>query len=616
MEGENAKKENKSQIFTRSSKSLVSTATKMIERLGMPFICGYLHPVSNKVVFLFDSSTKASLDESEVLDKIECVLYKSHKTGKSLNIVTNEILPGASNENPSKVQSHLPKPKFKLISERSKFDYDLVRSLLGSALAAEGFGRGTGKMRYKEPANKPAWFDNALEEKIGLGWDRFSGVNTAGYKKERKEVMFEIIMSIYGHHLENVDEYYIHRSEEFDLTKDEHKKRRKQKEYVENVHELIEEECVSENENLENFRVGLQSDLDNEQLENEQYNPQGGFIYHENDYQDSVPAQYHHQTEFSEPLSNFSRLLMTPRAMVPPPLSSGTPIGRSMTMAATPVVPPRAQPSLLAPTPRPLPAPMLRAPPAPAISLRPSNSRMFEEIEDDKTCKISTNNKNKITKNLLDRMMPEASPFQNPKRRRLNSRTEIQIDLTPNWIEEVFREAKETVPGRLQLINWRYRKLGENDHLCCTLSDGVGVSKHIVVAEGLEDNIKEASLYSVIEVTEATIIDGCMLLLEDFEFVSTSLLEPVSMSGDIKHISKDVISEIMEKKGMFRDGVKQADHPGFARTPIVRNTRSRAKALVVEPDQPRARKVKTGGFSCDQCAKIFKKISTFNVHKC
>ena len=135
------------------------------------------------------------------------------------------------------------------------------------------------------------------------------------------------------------------------------------------------------------------------------------------------------------------------------------------------------------------------------------------------------------------------------------------------------------------------------------------------MAEGLEDNIKEASLYSVIEVTEATIIDGCMLLLEDFEFVSTSLLEPVSMSGDIKHISKDVIREIMEKKGMFRDGVKQADHPGFARTPIVRNTRSRTKA-VVEAKPPRSRKLRTGGFSCDKCARIFKKILTFNVHKC
>ena len=257
--------------------------------------------------------------------------------------------------------------------------------------------------------------------------------------------------------------------------------------------------------------------------------------------------------------------------------------------------------------------------PSSFISLRPSNSRMFEEIEvtEDKKCKISTNNKNTITKNLLDRLLPDASPFQNPKRRRLNSRTENEneVNLTPNWIEEVFREAKETVPGRLQLINWRYRKLGDNDHLCCTLSDGVGVSKHIVVAEDLEDKIKEASLYSVIEVTEATIIDGCMLLLEDFEFLSTSLIEPVNMGENMKHISKEFIKEILEQKGMFRDGVRQADHPGFARTPIVRKTRSRTKA-VAEAEQPRATRLKTGGFSCDKCSRIFKKISTFNVHKC
>ena len=73
--------------------------------------------------------------------------------------------------------------------------------------------------------------------------------------------------------------------------------------------------------------------------------------------------------------------------------------------------------------------------------------------------------------------------------------------------------------------------------------------------------------------------------------------------------------EILEKKSMFRDGMKQADHPGFARTPIVRNTRSRTRA-VVEAKPPRSRKLRTGGFSCDKCARIFKKILTFNVHKC
>ena len=46
---------------SRSSKSLLTTATNMIQRFGMPFKCGYLHPVSNKVIFMFDSSKKLLL---------------------------------------------------------------------------------------------------------------------------------------------------------------------------------------------------------------------------------------------------------------------------------------------------------------------------------------------------------------------------------------------------------------------------------------------------------------------------------------------------------------------------------------------------------------------------
>ena len=78
--------------------------------------------------------------------------------------------------------------------------------------------------------------------------------------------------------------------------------------------------------------------------------------------------------------------------------------------------------------------------------------------------------------------------------------------------------------------------------------------------EDLEDKIKEASLYSVIEVTEATIIDDCMLLLEHFEFVSTSLIEPVSM--------RKVCSEMARRKLII----------------LVLPGRSRTKALVVEAE--------------------------------
>ena len=68
----------------------------------------------------------------------------------------------------TKIKSHLPTLFYRLISERNMYDFDSVRALLGSALHAEGFGRGSGKLRYKEAENRPKWFDEALERNIGV----------------------------------------------------------------------------------------------------------------------------------------------------------------------------------------------------------------------------------------------------------------------------------------------------------------------------------------------------------------------------------------------------------------------------------------------------------------
>ena len=53
-------------------------------------------------------------------------------------------------------------PPFKLVSERSKYTMDTHRSLLGSALNNEQFGRRKGKKRYKEEENRPAWYNKDL----------------------------------------------------------------------------------------------------------------------------------------------------------------------------------------------------------------------------------------------------------------------------------------------------------------------------------------------------------------------------------------------------------------------------------------------------------------------
>ena len=148
--------------------------------------------------------------------------------------------------------------------------------------------------------------------------------------------------------------------------------------------------------------------------------------------------------------------------------------------------------------------------------------------------------------------MPADSPVQNARKRKASR--PIDVDLTPGGLQKVFTEAKETQPGHLQLLNWRYRTLNNNDNLCCTLSDGAGVTKHVEVEDDLEDIIKEAPLYSVIRVTEATIIDGCMLLLEELEVLSTTPIQPVVFRDEMFHLDKKFVMDILISRGMFENG--------------------------------------------------------------
>jgi hypothetical protein len=116
---------------------------------------------------------------------------------------------------------HLPKPVYRIIKERALFDFEATRDLLTSALACEGFGRGGKKLRYRVPENKPSWWDDDLEQIIGLKWSDFRGVNTKEYKGGKwKEAMHEIIVKIYRYHLGNeMDNYIQFRDENFEYKK-------------------------------------------------------------------------------------------------------------------------------------------------------------------------------------------------------------------------------------------------------------------------------------------------------------------------------------------------------------------------------------------------------------
>ena len=101
-----------------------------------------------------DSETDKITMAEDTLDKIETVLHDSKASGNTLDFVSYCDKRSESVEDSSKLRSHLPTPQFKLITEKSKTDYGSIRKLLGAALHAEGFGRGSGKLRYQVMLNR------------------------------------------------------------------------------------------------------------------------------------------------------------------------------------------------------------------------------------------------------------------------------------------------------------------------------------------------------------------------------------------------------------------------------------------------------------------------------
>ena len=193
--------------------------------------------MTNKIISISDSETNAILQKCDISEKIETVLNSSQKLGKKLELVVdNNDTEKSSNKesgDENKIKSHLPPPIFKLSSERNRFTFDLLRKSLGSALSAEGFGRGTGKKRYKVDESRPDWFDKALEDRIGIKWNQFTGVNVDVGDKDKKEVMMELMLAIYTHDSTKrgyeVDDYFLKRSAECNLAQELMKKKKKSK---------------------------------------------------------------------------------------------------------------------------------------------------------------------------------------------------------------------------------------------------------------------------------------------------------------------------------------------------------------------------------------------------
>ena len=128
----------------------------------------------------------------------------------------------------------------------------------------------------------------------------------------------------------------------------------------------------------------------------------------------------------------------------------------------------------------------------------------------------------------------------------------------------------------------------------------------------LVEAIKEAPLYSVLEIKSGTIMDGCMFLIQEFDVLNTEVLQAIILEKELKLIDKKYFGELFAKKGMMsKEGERNENHPHFQHTPVVLRRRTRLNS-----ENPPPAKRNTGGYPCDKCGKVYKTLTTLSKHKC
>ena len=81
--------------------------------------------------------------------------------------------------------------------------------------------------------------------------------------------------------------------------------------------------------------------------------------------------------------------------------------------------------------------------------------------------------------------------------------------------------------------------------MCITLSDGINATKQAFVTEDLEETVREAPLYSLLKVKSATVIDGCMIQIEEMEVKDEKYSQAVILNKELNLLAKDFFERVI-----------------------------------------------------------------------
>ena len=231
--------------------------------------------------------------------------------------------------------------------------------------------------------------------------------------------------------------------------------------------------------------------------------------------------------------------------------------------------------------------------PVPPQSIAPSTSSNFN----------FTGSLSAITDSQFEYALTNCTPGLLPrfKKRKFTDQAE---KLSLGWLKKMFETLTSDIHPTLQLLNWKIRNYNGKETLCLTLSDGENATKQVSVTDNLEERIREISLYTLIQINTGTVLDGCLLQVEDFKILAHAA-EPIINGKQLTNLDKNFFENIFKSKNMLNvEGSKNLEHPHFKSTPFFKRLRSRLTSLP------------GGGRKCPSCDRIFKTDLTLKKHKC
>ena len=181
---------------------------------------------------------------------------------------------------------------------------------------------------------------------------------------------------------------------------------------------------------------------------------------------------------------------------------------------------------------------------------------------------------------------------------------DIKNKMTKGWLAKVVEEPSLPVFGYLQILG--VKKIEVRNELVTLLkaSDGLYVTWNVVLDEQKSEDFLGMPTNSVIEVTQADIVQGFRLVIHEYNVVDDEFDHEITLEEELIFLEKSWYMDLFSKKGMVtKTGGRNLEHPHFQTTPIRMMTRSKVA------------KIASGGVPCGVCGKKFKTEKTMEQHR-